>query len=81
MKITKAAAYYRRADIPGERCGNCKFFRKQAQYANGFCTLVEGVIEPEDTCNLWQGSVLPQFAKVGALLGALLGAWWIAKGR
>lgn len=79
-KITKGAAYYRKADIPGECCGNCSMFRPRENYANGLCTLVEGVIEPEDTCNFWEAKAGAQFIKVGALLGALLGAWWIAKG-
>ena len=77
-KISKGEAYYRRADIPGQRCGNCSMFLPRKEYANGLCTAVEGVIEPEDTCDLWESKINP-FVKIGAFVGALWGAWWIAK--
>lgn len=78
MKITKGAANYRKADILGEYCGNCKFFVRREGHDSGWCTLVEGEIERRDTCNLWQG-VVPAAVKVGSVLVALLAAWLLAK--
>ena len=79
MKITKGEAYYRVAENPAESCGTCKFFRKREHYENGRCELVAGVIEPEDTCNLWVGA-MGLVANWMMFLVALGGAYLLAKG-
>ena len=67
--------YYRIASDPLESCGTCRYFRKRADYDNGTCEIVKGVIEPEATCNLWEAPAtiaeagsLPLLGIAGALL-------------
>lgn len=78
-KLSKGAAYYRVAENPAESCGTCKFFQKRASYDNGTCELVVGVIEPEDTCDLWVGR-MGLVANWFVFLIMLGGAYLLAKG-
>lgn len=78
-KLSKGAAYYRVADDPAESCATCKYFHKRERYENGTCELVTGEIEPEDTCNLWQGR-LSLVVNWAMFLIALGGAYLLAKG-
>ena len=73
-KYTKAETYYRLADNPAESCGTCRYFKKRRDYDNGFCVIVEGLIEPEDTCDLWEAPTLAEAASLPLLgiAGALL---------
>ncbi len=73
-KRTKAEVYYRVADNPAESCGTCRYFKQRRDYANGFCTIVDGLIEPEDTCDLWEAPTLAEAASLPLLgiAGALL---------
>lgn len=48
-KYVKSMVQYRPATGPA-KCGACRYFIAQRK-----CVLVEGDIDPEDTCNLWQG--------------------------
>ena len=79
MKLTKGAAYYRVADNLSRSCGTCRFFQKRERYANGKCELVAGVIEPEDTCNLWEVVTQP-LVHWAVFVAALVGAYLLARG-
>ncbi len=73
-KHTKAEVYYRVAEDPAQSCGVCRYFRKRANYDNGACVIVRGLIEPEDTCDLWEAPTLAEAASLPLLgiAGALL---------
>ncbi len=73
-KRTKAEVYYRVADKPEVSCGTCRYFKKRRDYDNGFCTIVDGLIEPEDTCDLWEAPTIAEAATLPLLgiAGALL---------
>ena len=49
--LTKAEAGYRatRVGDKARRCGNCSMYKSPKQ-----CTLVKGVIDPEDICKHWE---------------------------
>ena len=78
-KLSKGAAYYRVADDPAQSCATCRYFRKRQRYENGTCDLVAGVIEPEDTCNLWVAVTQP-LVNWALFVAAVIGAYLLAKG-
>ena len=54
-KVTKSSVNYREAK-GDKRCGNCFMYRPSHVHKiiKGSCTLVEGVIDPDDTCDKWE---------------------------
>jgi hypothetical protein len=48
-KVSKDSVDYRHSDNTNERCGTCSMF-----LPSGSCTLVEGLIKAEDTCDEWE---------------------------
>ena len=55
MKVSKSSVNYRPAK-GDKRCGNCSMYRRvhRTKGLNGSCTLVEGAIDPADTCDKWE---------------------------
>lgn len=52
-KVSKTSVDYRPADTD-QKCRNCSMFKIPGKMAMlGSCTLVEGKIAPEYTCNEW----------------------------
>lgn len=51
MKVSKDSVNYRPA-TNSKRCGNCVMFDDKQNI--GRCTLVEGLIRRDDTCDKWQ---------------------------
>ena len=51
--LTKAEGNYRRTKGP-RQCGNCSMYRQTDHRDMGRCTLVKGVILPEDVCDKWE---------------------------
>jgi hypothetical protein len=60
-KIEKADVRikYRKATIPGEDCGHCRFFSDD----DGSCRIVEGFIQDTMTCNM-QADIVPPSAEM-----------------
>ena len=48
--LSKAQTHYRDATVPGRNCGTCVMFRPPHA-----CTLVKGIISPDDVCDRWAG--------------------------
>lgn len=53
--LSKAQVDYRAAIDPDRRCGTCSMFRISGDDEHGECTLVKGIIDPQDVCNRWTG--------------------------
>lgn len=52
-KLSQKAVDYRPAKDPDRRCGTCSMFRISGDDEHGECTLVQGIIDPNDVCNRW----------------------------
>jgi mutator protein MutT len=62
-KVSKASVNYRPASGP-HRCGTCTMFRPaEPRGDDGRCTLVEGPVDADDTCDRWYPA--GQVAKAG----------------
>ncbi len=55
VKKDKTKVNYREADSSARRCGTCKF--AYGPTGQRHCWLVEGMIKPDDVCNLWEGGI------------------------
>lgn len=51
-KQSKMSVNYRPKDKPGESCLNCIYMN-----TDGTCDKVKGIVEPDYTCDLWEGEV------------------------
>lgn len=78
-KISKGQSYYRVAEDPAFSCATCKHFQPRQGTANGLCALVTGIVEPEDTCDLWEKQSAPAGWAIGAL--AAVGLLWLFSRR
>jgi hypothetical protein len=63
MKLSQQEVSYRPAIDPERRCGTCSMFRISGDDEHGECTLVQGIIDPNDVCNRWTGLRRPRLAK------------------
>lgn len=54
-KLSQKEVDYRPAKDPERRCGTCSMFRISGDDEHGECTLVKGIIDPQDVCNRWTG--------------------------
>ena len=79
VKLTKGETYYRVADDPALSCATCRYFQPRAGVANGTCALVKGIIEPEDTCDLWEA--VRQWQGLGVVALATVGLWFASRQR
>lgn len=52
-KLSQKEVDYRPAIDPERRCGTCSMFRISGDDEHGECTLVKGIIDPQDVCNRW----------------------------
>jgi len=52
VKVSKVEANYRAAESAERQCGNCRFFE---QAAPNRCLRVNGFIEADQVCDLWEG--------------------------
>ncbi len=56
-KVSKESVNYRPADS-SRHCGNCVMIRLNApDFESHSCTLVKGLIEPEDVCDRWEAEL------------------------
>lgn len=55
VKKSKTKVHYGEADTASRRCGTCKY--AYGPTGQRHCWLVEGMIKPDDVCNLWEGGV------------------------
>lgn len=53
--LSKNEVAYRPAIDPERRCGTCSMFTISGDDEHGECSLVKGIIDPQDTCNRWTG--------------------------
>ena len=61
------------SDVPGQRCGNCRFGWYNAIDGRMICSQVRGEIEPEAWCNRWAAA-----KKVGNALSKIPYWLWLA---
>jgi hypothetical protein len=66
-KLSQKEVSYRPAIDPERRCGTCSMFRISGDDEHGECTLVQGIIDPNDTCNRWSGLKRPRLAKANRI--------------
>jgi len=52
-KVSKDSVNYRPA-TNNKRCGNCAMSTFHGTFTHGSCTLVEGLIRRDDTCDKWE---------------------------
>jgi len=55
VKKSKAKVDYREANTASRRCGTCKY--AYGPTGQRHCWLVEGMIKPDDVCNLWEQGI------------------------
>jgi len=57
MAVRDSQRYVEAAPDPAQKCSTCDFFTAGPVGQCGSCTVVQGPIHPDGTCNLWAAQV------------------------